>query len=285
MITATPDWAGLSEFEQLGLLLHPHDSEHRLMALINVAYCDESATHIAPTVYAISAYLGRGPDWWELGRKWRAALKDEGLSFFHMAACVNGRDAPYEGMDRERREALQRRFIGLINDTPLWAYAIAIELEPYANLMARMAKLGRREVKPYELCFQHTLERMAYVLDEGGFRAGECVSYVFDEHEEHQNAATTLYDALKRSQHPAARRVGSLTFGNDRTIEQIQAADVLAYESRAHFRNRNMSDPKKPERWQFTLLKSVREPLQMEIKFFGKGALDRLASDNSWLNG
>jgi hypothetical protein len=282
-ISLYQEWAEKSELEQLVMLLNP-DSEHRFMGLINVAYCDESATHIAPTVYAISAYLGRGPDWWELGRKWRAALKDEGIERgFHMAACVNQRDE-YKDMDGDRRMALQRRFIGLINETPLWAYAVAIELEPYNKLMDSLVALGKRRIKPYELCFQHTLERLAYVLDEGGFRPGECISYVFDEHEEHEDSANVLYNALRKSNHPAAKRVGSLTFGNDRTIEQIQAADVWAWTSRANFRNQHMSEPKRPEPWQYTLLNSVREPLQMETKFFGKASLERLAADNAWVS-
>ena len=54
---ASPDWVCLSEFEQFALLVHAHDSQHRLMAMI-VAYCDESEDIRDPSVYTVSALLG-----------------------------------------------------------------------------------------------------------------------------------------------------------------------------------------------------------------------------------
>ena len=271
-----PVWDELSEFEQFAMLVHSDDSEHRFMALMNVAYCDESADSRPPRVFSVSGYLGRAPDWFDLGRRWGIALREEGLekTGFHMAHCEAGLAAPYH-VSREERDRLQRRFIGIINDTPLWGYAVAIELDAYQEIV------GRTDYKkPYYIAFQYAVERMALVLEENHFRRGECIAFVFDQQQEHEGKAKSLYESLQSSDLKYVHRLGSLTFDSRFARLQLQAADVLAYESMRHFREGRLQG--KGPRWQYRLLRSVRGRAKPEIRFFGRSQIETLAKRAVW---
>src|ERR1700742_5188883 len=125
---APPDWASLSEFEQFALLVHAHDSQHRLMAMI-VAYCDESGDHRPPSLFSVSAIIGPSVALFDLGSRWRKALDKHGLTAtgFHMTECEAGaKDTPFEGMSRDQRDELQRSFIDVINKTTLSGFCSAI---------------------------------------------------------------------------------------------------------------------------------------------------------------
>lgn len=278
-------WDCLPEFEQFALFVHHFAGEHRFMALMNLAYCDESEDVREPPVFSVSGYLARAHDWYELGRLWRIALCEEGLENygFHMSKCEAGAEAPYQ-VDRSRRDHLQRRFIDIINATPLWGYAVAIEIEPYKEIAEQVRAKRGDYWKPYYLAFQHAVMRMAEVLDRGGFPKGECIAFVFDQQKEYEGRAKTLYESLKRSGDlRSVNRLGSLTFDDRFTTQQLQAADILAYESMRHFRQLKLKGQQQV-RWQFDLLRSVRTAAQLEIRYFGRDQINKLAKKVGWLD-
>lgn len=277
------NWESLTAFEQLALLVHPQTSEHRFMSLMNSAFCDESENHSEPAVYTVSGYMGRGPDWFELGRKWRTALAKKKLTEFgfHMAQCEAGLEPPYDGMSREYRNHLQQTFIEIINESHIWGYASAIELTRYNQIIDAIKK-GREPGfhKAYYLAFQHQLEWCALELDRSGYPETECVAFVFDEQQEYQGNAKILYDSIKLgSNHKWARRLGSLTFDSDFAREELQAADVWAYESMRYIREVKVQG--KEPRWQYKLLQGGLHP--PNVKVFGAPEIDILAKREGWL--
>ena len=271
-------WDGVSEFEQwVRFVVCPFPSEHQLMGLINVAYCDESETTGTGPVFTISALLATGPTWFELDRKWRAALVEEGLSDtgFHMVECEN-RSGAFEGMERFERDRLQQSLIEICNAHPLWSYAIAVKLDDYRPLQPKMDQKFGAIAKPYYLGFRYMVQWLAELLDTNGFNPTECMSLVFDQHQEYQGRAKELYDATRESGAPPSHRMGSLTFSDRRTRPPLQAADIWAYESRAHVRNDLLLGT--PVRWQFDLMRSVRGDREMEIRVLKLSALERWAA-------
>jgi hypothetical protein len=284
-MSAPINWEELSDLEQLDILSRP-DSEHRFMAFINVAYCDESEQHRPPGVFLVSGYLGRGPDWFELGRKWRAALKGKPFEAkgFHMSHCEAGKEPPYDTMSRQERDDHQHTFISIINDTPLWAYAIAVETAPYLAMdqdPAVKARRGDYAGKPYYLGFHHTIQRMALVLEQGHFPYSECITFVFDQQKEYEGKALALYNDAKQAPLDFVHRLGAIQFDERTSSVQLQASDIWAYESMRHFRDVKLLGLR--ERPQFDLLRSVRTPAQMELGFFDHTALQRLGKRVGWL--
>lgn len=251
-------WDHLSEFEQFSLLIHGFSGEHRFMGLMNIAYCDESADPRPPKVYAVSGYLGTAIEWYELGKRWQSALKAEGLTTtgFHMSKCEYGRAPPYNTMDRHIRDCLQRRFMDVIHQTPLLGYASVIDQEYYDEIVDDIKRVRKGFYKPYYLAFQATVELMSTVLEDLGLPRDECIAFVFDQHQEHQNKAKNIYDSVKRSEtltYP--HRLGSLTFDSRFTHLQLQAADVWAYESMRYIRDVRIKGG--TARWQFDYLCSA----------------------------
>lgn len=254
------------------------------MALIIVSYCDESEYHKTPGVYVVSGFLGHGPDWFELGRKWRAALQFEGLADvgFHAAAC-EGRQAPFENMERPERWRLQRKFIGLINDTPLWGMACAIELDRFRlpDIQEPMKRVLGPFHKPYYQTFLQTVGWMTDEVERGGFPKEERIAFIFDRQTEYQGHAKELYDEMTESEDiPNRHRLGQLSFDDDVKIVQLQAADIWAYEVQRYIREVKLGG--EDSRWQMDLLREVPRA-QRRIKILDYDAVEGLARDQGWI--
>lgn len=281
---SSPDWASMSELEQLALLCNAPGDENQFMAFINVAFCDESEYHKTPGVYVVSGFLGRGPDWYEFGRKWRVALKKEGLESvgFHMAPCEN-RKPPYDQMERPERWRLQRIFIGLINAAPIWGMATAIELDRFRapDIQEPMAQALGIYRKPYYQTFQHTVEWMAEEVERGGFPREERIAFFFDRQREYQGNAKDLYDDMTESEHVVNRhRLGRLSFDDDVQTVQLQAADIWAYEVQRHIRDVKLGGGE--VRWQWELLKEA-PGLQRQVKVLDFDGAEGFAREQGWI--
>lgn len=280
-----PDWSNLSELEQQARLPNP-DSETQFMGVITVAYCDESEYHKTPGVYVVSGFLGRGPDWFELGRKWRLALKENGLDGvgFHMADCENRqRDTPYGNMERLERDRLQRLFIDLINEAPIWGMATAIELDHWRSpeIAGPMkAALGPFS-KPYYQTFQHTVSWMADTVEAGGFPREDRIAFIFDKNKETQGKAKELYEGLGEADEvPNRHRLGYLAFEDDVHTVQLQAADIWAYEVQRHIRERKLSGGKL--RWQWQHLHRGN-PMQRRVQIMEFDGIEGFAREQGWI--
>lgn len=257
------------------------------MALISVAYCDESEHHLAPPIYVVSGLLARGPDWYELGRLWRIALREEKLDAhgFHMAPCESGHKPPYDMISHAQRMRLQRRFIGIIAKTPVWGFATAVELERIKQPdihVPRKAALGPYH-KPYYQCFQHTVVWIGEQLERGGFPKAECVAFIFDQQQEYQGNAKDLYDEMRQSEDiPYRHRLGSLTFESRMNHCQLQAADVWAYESQRHIREVKLGGQK--PRWQFEQLAGHHGGrTNYRIQVLDKHGAESMAKEQGWI--
>jgi hypothetical protein len=267
-------WDHLSDFEQFSLLIHGFKGEHRFMGLMKIAYCDESGDHRSPKIFAVSGYLGVAADWFELGRRWKSALMAQGLTTtgFHMSKCENRSEAPYDTMDRDRTDFLQRLFIDIIREAPLWGFASAIEQEHFDNIIRKR----QNNYRPYYLPFRHVIEGMSMVLEDAGFPTDEPIAFVFDQHQEYQNYAKDLYDSMKRSKTLSyIHRLGSLTFDSRLCRPQLQVADIWAYESMRYIREVKIKGGS--TRWQFDRLCRAEIQAHHNIYLFGREEIHELA--------
>jgi hypothetical protein len=282
-----PDWSQLSGFDQLAMLVHHPDSEHRFMGLMVVAYADESEHHKEPAIYVVSALLGSGPEWFELGREWRQMLQKKGLEScgFHMSQCESGSEPPYNTMDRDERSALQRTFIDIIKKRKLWGYATGIAQGRYNQPDVKepaKATLGAFH-KPYYFCFSHAIQWMANDMEAGGFPPDECIAFIFDRHQEYQGRAKALYDEILTQHIDNKHRLGHLGFDSRLKAVQLQAADIWAYESQRFLRQRVLGEPKEL-RWQLTrLLNDDTTNSPFRVRFMSEAGVEELARGRGWI--
>jgi len=242
----------LEQIEQLSLVVHRPLSEGRVMGFMICSYADESADS---RVYSVSGLIGRLRDFVELERQWRLMLPEKGISEFH-ASKLEFAQSPFDRLDRDQRDDIQRTFIGLITKMPIWGFHGFIELEAYELHKAELQRLlPSDQSDPYKFTFRLVVEQMAVEVEDYQVK-NEPIAFVFDQQQQHQGKAKEIYDHLATAGNwPLAHRLGSLTFASRHCYLCLQAADAWAYEAR-----KNVSDAyfeKRPERWQMTLFKDA----------------------------
>jgi hypothetical protein len=133
------------------------------MGFLMCSYADESGD---VQVYSVCALLGKLEDFGEPGRRWRHALNEEHLAEFH-ASKLENHLKPYDhpSFDHDRRECLQRKFIGILTDLPIWGFNAFVEKEALAKHDRELAPfVSHRE--PYTFAFRMLIEIMAIEADE-----------------------------------------------------------------------------------------------------------------------
>ncbi len=269
--------AASSYFDEVSRVVHSQDSQLRAFGMMTLARCDESAdTRGQPFAYVVSGYLGWQVDFLELERKWRIALDREGIEEFHMAKLEN-RLPPYEHLERDQRDHLQRVFIKLIIEARIYGFACAIDLRNYNAIIDKIRVKRGDFAHPYYLAFQHTVEEMALELEKPNVPKDECIAFAFDQQKEFEGNAKELYDSLSQSDFRYARRLGPLVFDSRKKILALQASDVLAYENLRYVREVHFGG--QPERWQMKLLRSTG---QLKGSLIGQGSINILAHDEGW---
>jgi len=99
----------------------------------------------------------------ELGRRWRRALADEGLPEFH-AAQMEFRRKPHDNIDHDRKEFLQRKFIGLIAERDIWGFNHFVQIDA---LIAHESALKKHmtHTEPHTFCFRMAVEILAVEVE------------------------------------------------------------------------------------------------------------------------
>jgi len=246
--------------------------------MMSVGYCDESEDTQGQRVYVVAGLLGTLPECVELSRQWQRALYDEGIPEFHMAKCEWG-EGPFKGMHRDRRVELQRRFIDIIANARVWGHATAIQLERYNERLAKIRAKRGVHATPYYLAFQHTVESMALELEDYNWPRAECIAFVFDQHQEYQGHAKSLYESMTSAHDPLpfAHRLGSLTFDSRRRSLPLPAADIWAYENLRFMRDVELRG--QPRRWQWEMFNETK---RMHGRMFTPKEIDKLAVLEEW---
>lgn len=221
------------------------------MSFMICSYADESGDK---QVYSVCGLISKLEEFVELGRVWRQALTEEGLTEFHASKLENNLK-PFDDLKRfhkDYRDHLQRKFIGLITSRPIWGFNAFVE---HAALSAHETSLKRfmSHTEPYTFSFRMFVEILAVEVDEYKLK-NEPIAFIFDQQKEFEGKAKEMYDYLATDgQWPLSYRLGSISFESRLNFVELQAADVWAYESRKHVTDYHFK--KHEERWQMTMFK------------------------------
>lgn len=239
------------------------------------AYCDESVTHDqAPNIFCIAGWVAHATEWRDFDKEWRRALKAESLTEFKAAQCAGGR-GEYKGRSHADCHRTWRRFASILREMRTVGFGTIIDLDAYDGL-ANVFKAKRKPKyhDPYYLAFQQQIETMA--LRMAKMRRTERLSVFFDQMSESKADARAklLYDQLKLSRKLTfVARLGSLTLDDSKHSPGVQAADLLAFEVRRHFREVVFPVHPSPVRDEWRFLQKRIE----EVRFFEQTALTKLA--------
>ena len=260
------------DLAHLAHVAHGPYGKTRLLLMLT-AYLDESHDVGGEnSAYVIAGYLAPTERWNCLWGAWDRALAEEDIPEMHYSDCVSGNGKIFGGMTEARREAIQRRFIDIINSPQyeLVGFICGMEVKPYDALRQEIEEAGQR-LPPrapvsgpisdhYFLSFQSAVEMMANFEWVAKLPDAEQIAFVFDRRGDLQGRASYLYQRLcEHPLFPAGKRLGTLAFADRKRIKPLQAADMLAneafrYLSMAVRRGTGILSTLPPPRWQFAEL-------------------------------
>lgn len=197
-----------------------------------VGYFDESGNHDSSRTFCIGGYVADSRDWLEFTRAWRSALREAGVSCFHMADFENRR-GEFQGWDNSKRISFLKELIAIIASIDVWGIGTGVVRDDFNRVSAEMVPKSRLTPAwwhhPYLLAFQACVVEAANQVDH--LPPSERVAFVFDQQAEFCGRAQLVHNGLQADEAwPRRHRVGSLEFKSKTDAIPLQAADFMAYE-------------------------------------------------------
>jgi hypothetical protein len=234
-----------------------------------VAFFDESGTHGDSGVFAIAGYVAAQEDWIKFETDWKRELRRAGISYFHMVEYENRRGTFATWSNKKRREVLGD-LLRVIKAHALIGLAACVVVADFERVFRPALPAGHPYRDPYIFCLQVGMERIAHHF--GPYLPqSEKVACVFEERNKVAYSAARHYEAVK-GHNEWGTLFGSISFGGKRDYVPLQAADVIAYESRKAMM-RLIAGERTRERYSLAML---RDGLAHECSYCDAEAMEKL---------
>jgi hypothetical protein len=236
------------------------------------AYFDESSDAKAERVFTLGTYIALARDWvHDFEPPWEELLKKHNLDYFRATDCENGA-GPFEQFrsnpfplplsteDKTKLTQIKTEFVDLaLSLRYMWGLGVNVFVDDLRSLLRSEPKaevvLG---TEPYLIGYQILLSKIGLMAK--GFNDAQgkgfqrhMVGFVFDEKKDMRYRAKVQYERFQSCNPESSTWMASLTFGDDRKVLELQAADNLAFEVRKNCFNRRFD--KRKERVALTRLK------------------------------
>ncbi len=196
-------------------------------------YFDESYSHSpAPLVYTVGGYLATDRRWRKFEKEWKAVLDSESLPPFSMKDFDNPHSKTYGTWPKEKKITFLKTLHGIINKTYLMSFSTSVIVSDYQALSdVEKFVFGR----PHPCAAVNCLKHIAEWATEAGVI--EPILYVFEEGTVDDKELRRLFNQTVTAEQKAHYRIRSLAFGT-KELSPLQAADIVAYETRKEISRR-----------------------------------------------
>lgn len=169
-------------------------------------------------------------------------LTDAGISMFHMTDFECRQDEFRDWSNDKRRSVIQRAH-SLIKLRTNVGICSAVILKDYDEVFAAHPDIKAQVRSPFSLCVNGCLREIAN-WNERFKRYGQPIAYIFESGDKGKGEIIEVFDKISRD---PILKVGSgyesLAFADKRTVVQLQAADINAYEGWKQMVNRILASP------------------------------------------
>lgn len=176
----------------------------------------------------MAGYLADIGYWARFVERWQQLRLFHHISGVHMKELI-----PLQGEYKtlgwtvEKRNAVLSDFIRIIKEERLVGFGVAVE----ADCWRQLPEPNRKQYgTAQEFCFTRIVHMVVHRLEECG--DPDFVSLHFDRDKEFARPRLTLYENLLEHDERVRKRIVELTFANPLFSSPLQAADVLAWETR-----------------------------------------------------
>lgn len=234
-----------------------------------VAYFDETGTHGPAEVTTLAGWVAPAKVWRRIERKWATALAGFGVSEFK-ASALAARQGEYEGWDVDRTDAFLARLADIVSKRVVLGVSASVVLADYRKYVTDV--LPRRVLfrDPYSWCLQSCMERIA---EASQIPRHKNIAIVLDEGHPRLESVMRFFRARKIRRPSVFRRFVSIAAADSVRVNQIQTADMLAWEIVQH-QQQLVVHGKMNQRAQMTRLR--RAP--MRAVYYNRGNLEPVAS-------
>lgn len=205
------------------------------MAVLRM-YADDSASEKDQRVFAVAGYLGEASQWDKLAVEWMSVLHDPSwptkVPEFRMADCV-ARGGEFRSWPRERCKDLVQRLVEVITN-PSYPSLIgiggAVVLSDFDKVTASHEDRGRG----YLTGFKYAVSIALSLVD----LSRDFIEFVFDEQDKFEGYACESFRELRKELPGEFQdKLFNPSFRTSKFTIQLQAADLLAWETSKHLYN------------------------------------------------
>ncbi len=181
-------------------------------------------------------------DWGEFSKRWRALLLKYGLPAIHMKEIIG--IAEEREWTRQQLNDLLQEFVAVITASSMVGFGVGVDVEAFRAL----PKDIRQRCGNVQLfCCSRILRRVKDHLGHGRFD-DQLISVIFDQDFAYARPRVRLVEEVRQRDRWLADRLTMVAFGNSEHFYPLQAADLLAWETRRQLVNEATGNPSTP-RW------------------------------------
>lgn len=214
----------------------------------------------------MAGYLAHDSYWYRFNNMWHHLLLQRGIPAVHMKEWLN--TAREKGWTSEEQKEALSDFITTIKQCRLIGFGVAVDADVWRKLPhSRRKNFGNAQ----DFCFQRIMRR---VVDRfAGAKDHDMVSVVFDQDFGHARRRLGLLDHLRKVDSRITNIIGSISFSNSQFYYPLQAADILAWQTRRHLENQALS--RRPMHgWEQLFTEHPNYRLDYEGEFWDQSMVD-----------
>lgn len=211
----------------------PHGLARPEYTLVIECFFDDSGKegdHTSPYP-CLAGYIAHESYWWDFVRDWKHLLLRHGIEAVHMKEIAG--IAQKKGWTGIQRNDILSEFVQVIKKNRLIGFGVGVDAACWRKLEPKRRKaFGNAQ----EFCFQRIVRCVVDRMDEA--KEQESVALIFDRDMEFSRPRLGLFEHLLKGDRRVGARIASIAFADSKRFVQLQAADLLAWETRKELINR-----------------------------------------------
>jgi hypothetical protein len=189
-----------------------------VMPSTSYGYFDESGKFKDSDFICIAGFVSDDPHWENFCEEWDQVLKHYKLPALHMTVLT-----------AKDREQILPDFIDVIRRNVQIGIGVGLDVK---SLKAMPSDFQQKVGDPQYFCFQRMLRTLVDNLRKNENYTGP-VPITFDDTQEHAILCYRMWSKLRTQHQELKQSIPAITFADDEVIMQLQAADLLAHQTRA----------------------------------------------------
>jgi len=213
-------------------------------------YLDESFDMKQSGFYAVGGFIARGIAIFELERQWEKLLGRKRLKYFKASECEGGKKqfakfvvdpTNITAAERKKLNSISQEFCKIVGNPVehddrnfLVLFGTAVVQKDFYDLIKNPEAKAVLGNSPYGLAYHLAMIQAAWAMKqlEKDTQRTDCLSYICDQDEEHNETAPIAYLDLVRKNPKAAKYMCSYSMADEKRCCPLQAADAVVYEIR-----------------------------------------------------